>query len=383
MRSLLLPWVWVLVWMSFAGSAWAEPAAPCTAAPGACTEWVTVGGGPARALIYRSYSLDERNEHITRLLVMVHGKNRDADNYYSTAMAAAFLAHAMADTAIVAPYMASSARDCEDPITPPQIDFSCTGDSWRAGASALSHPQLTSFDFVDEILRKATSGVFPNLRRIVVAGHSAGGQFTMRYAMSNKLHDDLKVELSYVVANPSSYPWPDSARPLPKGDAHPTAAQSAWEDEHPHARFEFGAIDATQCPEFNRWPFGLDARTTGYTRNMESERLVRQLASRPTTYVLGQIDVLPVAGFDSSCAAMMQGPTRRARGEAFVAYMQQRWRAHHRVRIVPDCGHNARCIFTADEVLPLLFPAVTKAEASGDDDDAPTPTPLDANQQGS
>ena len=63
----------------------------------------------------------------------------------------------MDDTAIVAPYMASSARDCEDPITPPQIDFSCTGDSWRAGASALSHPQLTSFDFVDEILRKASA----------------------------------------------------------------------------------------------------------------------------------------------------------------------------------------------------------------------------------
>jgi pimeloyl-ACP methyl ester carboxylesterase len=381
MRGLLL----IMMWMLSAAGASAQSAAPCTAASGACTEWVTIGGGPARALIYRSYSLDVRNEHVTRLLVMVHGKNRDADNYFSTAMAAAFLAHAMEDTAIVAPYMASSARDCEDPITPPQIDFSCTGDSWRAGASALSHPHLTSFDFVDEILRKATSGVFPNLRRIVVAGHSAGGQFTTRYAMSNKLHDDLHVDLSYVVANPSSYPWPDSARPLPVGDAHPHAAGQAWEDEQPHARFEFGAIDARQCPEFNRWPFGLDARTTGYTRTMESERLVRQLTSRPTTYVLGQIDVLPLAGFDSSCAAMLQGPTRRARGEAFVAYMQQRWRTQHRIRIVPDCGHNARCVFTADEVLPLLFPPLTKVDgAAGAGAREPAaPAPLDADRPGS
>lgn len=375
----LLP---ALVWMLFSVGAWAQPDAPCTAAPGACTEWVTFGAGPARALIYRSYSLDLRNERITRLLVMVHGKNRDADNYYSTAMAAAFLAHAMQDTAIVAPYMASSARDCEDPVTPPQVDFSCTGDSWRAGASALSHPHLTSFDFVDEILRKASSGVFPNLRRIVVAGHSAGGQFTMRYAMSNKLHDKLGVELSYVVANPSSYPWPDSARPLPKGDAHPSAAQAAWEDEHPHARFEFGAIDASRCPDFNRWPFGLEARNTGYTRDIASERLVRQLARRPTVYVLGQIDVLPVAGFDSSCAAMLQGPTRRARGEAFVAYMQQRWHAHHHVRIVADCGHNARCIFTADEVLPLLFPPVAAQDSAGNDDDARDAVPADAPDAG-
>ena len=337
----------------------AQSTAPCTAAPGACTEWVTVGGGPARALIYRSYSLEVRNQHITRVLVMMHGKNRDADNYFSTALAAAFLAQAMDDTAIVAPFMASSAPACGDPVTPPQIDFSCSGDSWRAGASAVSDPHLTSFDFVDEILRKtATTGVFPNLRHIVIAGHSAGGQFAMRYAMSNKLHEQLGVTLSYVVANPSSYPWPDSARPLPTGDAHPSAAEQAWQDQHPHARFEFGALDTSQCPDFNHWPFGLDGRTTGYTRDMESQGLVRQLASRPTTYVLGQIDVLPVAGFDSSCAAMMQGPTRRARGEAFVAYLQQRWRAHHSIRIVPDCGHNARCIFTADEVLPILFPPV-------------------------
>ena len=357
--------------MLVALSAWpalAQAAAPCTAAPGACTEWVTVGGGPARALIYRSYSLEVRNEHVSRVLVMIHGKNRDADNYYSTAMAAAFLAHAQHDTAVIAPLMASSAPACGDPITPPQIDFSCSGDSWRAGASAISDPHLTSFDFVDEILRKAaTSGVFPNLRQIVVAGHSAGGQFAMRYAMSNKLHGRLGVTLSYVVANPSSYPWPDTARPLPTGDAHPSAAEQAWQDEHPHARFQFGAIDASQCPDFNHWPFGLDARTTGYTRDMESQGLVRQLASRPTTYVLGQIDVLPVAGFDSSCAAMLQGPTRRARGEAFVAYMQQRWHAHHRIRIVPDCGHNARCIFTADEVLPELFPPPLNQDSAGID----------------
>ena len=335
---------------------------PCTAAPGACTEWVTLGSGPARGMIYRSYSLDVRNEHITRLLVMVHGKNRDADRYYSTAMAAAFLAHAMEDTVIIAPFMASSHPDCGDTITPPQLDFSCIGDSWRAGAAAVNDPKLTSFDFVDAILRKAArKSVFPNLRHIVVAGHSAGGQFTLRYGMSNKLHDELGIEMSYVVANPSSYPWPDTARPLPIEDAHPSAAEQAWEDEFPHGRFKFGAVNAGQCPEFNHWPFGLEGRNSPYIRAIADHELITQLTQRPTTYVLGQTDVLPVAGFDSSCAAMLQGATRRARGEAFIAYVQQRWRAHHSVRIVPDCGHNARCVFTAEEALPVLFPPLDAA----------------------
>jgi pimeloyl-ACP methyl ester carboxylesterase len=336
--------------------------AACSPTPATCTEWITVGDGPARALIYRSYSLDTRNAHITRLLVMVHGKNRDADHYYATAMAAAFLAHAMADTVVVAPFMASSHPDCGDVITPPQLDFSCVGDSWRAGAAAVNEPHLSSFDFVDAILRKA-AGVFPNLRHIVVAGHSAGGQFTLRYAMSNKLHDTLGIELTYVVANPSSYPWPDTARPLPVDDAHPSVAALAWGDELPHARFKFGAVDAARCPDFNHWPFGLEGRTGGYTRDIARARLIDQLTRRPTTYVLGQSDVLPVAGFDSSCAAMLQGPTRRARGEAFVAYVQQAWRARHHLLIVPDCGHNARCVFTAEETLPILFPAVGTTRA--------------------
>jgi hypothetical protein len=30
--------------------------------------------------------------------------------------------------------------------------------------------------------------------------------------------------------------------------------------------------------------------------------------------------------------------------------------AHHAVAIVPLCGHNARCMFTSEVALPLLFP---------------------------
>ena len=330
---------------------------PCTGAPSTCTEWVTVGGGLARALIYRSHSLEVRNHRITRLLVMVHGKNRDADRYYSTAMAAAFLANTLDNTVVVAPFMASSHPDCGDPITPPQLDFSCVGDSWRAGAAALNNPHLTSFDFVDAILRKAAAdNMFPNLRRIVVAGHSAGGQFALRYAMSNKVHGALGIQMSYVVANPSSYPWPDATRPLPVADGHPSVAEQAWQDQAPHGQFKFGAADAAQCADFNHWPLGLAGRNSTYISAITNEALITQLTQRATTYVLGQIDVLPVAGFDSSCAAMLQGATRRARGEAFFAYVQQRWHAQHKLQIVPDCGHNARCVFTADEVLPILFP---------------------------
>src|SRR3954465_5061424 len=78
-------------------------AAPCTTATPACAEWVTLGGGPGRSMIYRTHSLDTPNERVTRALIMVPGPNRNADHYFDTAKAAAFLAGALDDTVVIAP----------------------------------------------------------------------------------------------------------------------------------------------------------------------------------------------------------------------------------------------------------------------------------------
>ena len=70
----------------------------------------------------------------------------------------------------------------------------------------------------------------------------------------------------------------------------------------------------------------------------------------------GELDILPLGGFDASCPAMAQGPTRLARGQAFSKYVNERLGAQHTTVVVPLCGHNARCMFTADAVLAMLFP---------------------------
>src|SRR5580765_1386249 len=91
-------------------------ASACTTATDACTEWVTLGGGPARSLIYRSRPLTQRNENVRRALIMVHGTNRNADHYFTTATAAAFLAGALDDTVVIAPRVASAAGSCHDTL---------------------------------------------------------------------------------------------------------------------------------------------------------------------------------------------------------------------------------------------------------------------------
>ncbi len=187
--------------------------APCVTTDQSCTEWVTLGGGPSRSLIYRNYPLDTKNERITRALIMVHGAGRDADNYFRTAVAAAFLAGALDDTLVVSPRFASNAgQACRDTLAADEVNWNC--NSWRSGGPATGSEKLTSFDFADEILRKlARKDIFPNLRAVVVAGHSAGGQYVTRYEMANQVYDKLGVAITYVVSNPSSYAYPDSVRP--------------------------------------------------------------------------------------------------------------------------------------------------------------------------
>jgi hypothetical protein len=80
--------------------------------------------------------------------------------------------------------------------------------------------------------------------------------------------------------------------------------------------------------------------------------LKKQLAERSVVYLLGEIDILPLGGFDGSCPAMAQGPTRLARGEAFAKYVNEKYAAKHEVKIVHLCGHNARCMFTAKTRCP-------------------------------
>ena len=314
-------------------------AAPCTTATPDCTEWVGLGGGPGRSLVYRTYPLDSKNERITRALIMVHGAGRDAHNYFRHSAAAAFLAGALDDTIIVSPRFASNdGRGCRDTLAANEISWSCSGDSWRSGGVAESDQRLTSYDLCDEILRKlARKDVFPNLKAIVVAGHSAGGQYVTRYEMANQVHDKLGVSITYVVANPSSYAYLDATRPVPDGA-----------DFRPFR-------DARNCTTYDHWPYGLQGRT-GYAAKLGDDQLKKQLAARPVTYLLGEIDILPLGGFDSSCPAMAQGPTRLARGQAYAKYVGEKYDAHHKVVVVPLCGHNGRCMFTSDPALPILFP---------------------------
>lgn len=347
--------------------------APCTTAISDCTEWVKLDGQTSRLLVYRSYPLETRNENIQRALIFVHGINRDADNHFRTILAAAFLAGTLNNTILIAPRFASKSDaagvengNCSDTLATNEANWICETtrpDTWRSGGGSVIegvvNDKLTSFDFMDEIIRHlARKDIFPNLREIVVAGHSAGGQFVQRYAMSNQVHDSVRVPISYIVSNSSSYAYVDDLRPT--ASALPSSVAATAPGFNPPApKLPLPTFvpypDAKNCTAFSNWPYGLKERT-GYVARLSQAQLKKQLVSRSITYLLGEADVLPLGIFDTSCPAMAQGPTRLGRGLAFAKYMNEQQGAHHTSIVVPFCSHSQRCMFTSDLALPLIFP---------------------------
>lgn len=345
--------------------------APCinTLEVSACEQWIAYGRGPARSRVYSTFQVEAFNPRIRRALILVHGANLMAGYYFRQGAAAALLAGALDNTIVISTYFLDPYVGKRHPAEPAwrrqpgEVVWPESRDSWRAGGMSPTNPALSSFDYVDEIVRKlADKKVFPNLTKIVIAGFSAGGQYVNRYEMANKVDGSVSgVSISYVVGDPSSLAWPTAVRPLPIGDASPNSPIEAYKESvgknatTPHTEFTYGSFNDAKAPKYNRWPYGLED-LNGYTAGMPAEQLRKNLVRRSVTYVEGQVDTLPISGFDSSPNADAQGPQRRARGEAYVMYVNHYMGAKQKLVIAAGCSHNSRCVLTADNVLPLLFP---------------------------
>ena len=98
--------------------------------------------------------------------------------------------------------------------------------------------------------------MFPNLKTVVVAGHSGGAQVAQRYAIAGKGEDSLsrlQVAVRYVVANPSTYAYLNSYRYRSNGGWLNTQPSSC----HPDSEW----LSIFQADDWDDWRYGLRQRT--------------------------------------------------------------------------------------------------------------------------
>ena len=96
------------------------------------------------------------------------------------------------------------------------LAYGCLGSRRPAPTAAIS-----AYEVLDALLlRLADPAMFPDLKDIVLAGHSGGGQAVQRYAVVGKAVAEIAtkgIHLRLVIANPSSYLYFSEDRPESHG----------------------------------------------------------------------------------------------------------------------------------------------------------------------
>lgn len=290
--------------------------------------------------LYVSADWNTPQPQVVRAVIVIHGKLRNADVYFRTAQKARAKAGASAaDTLLIAPQFLASI-DLQVHAQPADL-LRWNANAWMGGEDSLGAAPLSSYAALDAIVaRLAERRLFPNLRHIVFAGHSGGAQVVQRYAIAARgvrTLADEGIDVRYLVSSPSTYAYFDAERPDANGRPAP--------------------FDASRCPDFDNWKYGMRHRPP-YLDDRTPAQLEAAYAARRVDYLVGGNDDDPrQAALDKSCPAEAQGPQRLARAQSYYAYLQMRHASglNQYFHIVPGVGHNGARMLTSPCALAAMF----------------------------
>lgn len=298
-----------------------------------------------------NFDLEASNSAVTRAVIILHGSSRNADDYYSYVENAAN-SEGISDALIIAPQFLAdediSAHNLQDSNV---LYFD--SDSWKEGGQSLTSPysrqfNLSSFTVVDKLIESVSDrNIFPNLNKIVVAGHSAGGQFSNRYAAGSQIEQTLSGvgnSYHYIVANPSSYLYFDAKR------------------RNPGTLDQFRLLttqEKKKCKNYNNYKYGL-INLNSYMGNAGTNTIISQYQNKKVVYLLGSLDTNPHDdSLDTSCMGKWQGAHRLERGTIYYNYIGQFFGSsiytNHVKSIVEGVDHSANDMWNSQNGKFYLF----------------------------
>lgn len=312
----------------------AATAADCGVNFDLCQSQFTVNG--LSGTLFSSAPIRAQHPEIRRVLVIVHGTDANVRSYFSTGLRAATDSGKAGETLVIAPLFQEQADRSAMDSSRLLWD---NNSNWRHGdlSTTAIKPRVSSFAVMDELIAPlADRKLYPNLQRIVIAGHSAGGQYVQRYAVARRDVAGMP-PVSYVVANPSSVVYLDARRPVPG------------------SLTDFAVPAPSKC-EPNRNGYGLEQPNSYFKRDSAAAQIERYRARR-VTYLAGDADTDPNSpSLSRTCAAMAQGPMRFARLTAFANYMKTFYAPNnHSYAVVPGVGHSAARMLTSPQAIAAMF----------------------------
>lgn len=292
--------------------------------------------------------IDRSNPKINRLIVGIHSSGFDAVKCLTALQqAAAKVKGATESTLIVAPQF-FGVNSIKQQI--PNGLLAWKVSPYRGSSLACIGPQKEDISFsahnvMNQLLTNiANSDRFPNLKTVVVCGHSSGGQMAQRYAITSAFRPKKGVAVRFVASGPSSYAYLNEKRPR---QGSPVT---------------FESLDGEMLekyPLYNNWGFGLENRYQAF-RRAKDDYLRQRYASRRVLYLCGSKDNNPNdPSMSTNYGAMLQGRNRLERMKLFYAHLIDVYgediKKTHAMAIASGVDHNGFKAYASPAGLKFLF----------------------------
>ena len=309
-----------------------ETKIPCTTASEDCMQQIEVSEG-ATFEFYSSFDIISDSEYvweeIEEVVFVVHGQNRDADEYFRYMTNTVGDIGKLENTLVISPFFKDEASATDGELY--------WDTNWREGAnSGNSSASVSSFSVLDQIIDYLSNmEKFPNLTEIKFAGHSSGAALVQHYAFANTSEATYpNYDFQYIVANNQYFYYPDGRRYDESAGTFYTPAD---------------------CAGYDFWPYGYETAPS-YLDGMTQEDLLQQQISRNTIYLLGTDDTNTEGSLNTTdCAATLLGSNRLERGRNIFNFFETFYADNNQELIeVPNVGHDANAMFSSDEFKNIL-----------------------------
>ena len=312
---------------------------PCLPSNGNCRKIIQLTGTQNYTFdIYTTHPLDSVMQ-VNDAIIFVHGKDRNASQYFKTMTTAIENLEKTNDVIVIAPHF----KNEEEVFNNTDIYWSYLG--WRYGNNSQpssSQNRHSSFSVIDSLIYKLSNkNHFPQLQKVFIAGHSAGAQFTQLYSAGNSLDGNISgIDLGYWVANSQFFLYTNGDR---------------WSD----SQSEFVLASESDCEGYNEYPRGLEDRNT-FMNELNTAMIKENLSKRDVTLLLGEEDVTSSA-LTTTCYAMLLGKHRFDRGQKYFAFLNK-YSSGHNTKLVkiPGADHDRDKVYLSQTGLDFILTQLSK-----------------------
>jgi hypothetical protein len=314
---------------------------PCVSGDENCLETIPIASPEGRIAnfnFYRNYPIMNDTAiwgNIKQAVFVIHGQNRDADNYFSYMTSSLNSTDLIDSTLLIAPHFKNNSQ-----VGPGELFWP---NDWRSGAhSGNPSVKVSTYSILDSLLDIISNKEqFPFLEKIIVTGHSSGALFTHTYALASNADDrhDL-ISFEYIVANSQYFYYPKDVRHDPITDSFTTP---------------------NDCENFNEWPYGFESPVE-YVAKQDRANLNDKFLDKKITYLLGTSDTQTSGSLNTDdCAAVLLGEHRFNRGENIYLFMETFYpnEHNHQKKIVQNIGHNGNSMYNSNSYKELMLQILT------------------------